>query len=88
MSEPWSIPQPNEPKCRAAARSFIMHKLRTLGAMTNRELANSCQMQEPEIAPRTSELANLFHAVRDTGRRKSSLSGKGRKQVVWEIIPT
>lgn len=83
---PWSEARPGEPKRRAAARSFVMHKLRTLGPMTNKELANSCQMQETEIAPRVTELVTEFHAVRDTGRRKSSVSGRGRKLVVWEAI--
>lgn len=82
---PWSVARPGEPKRRAAARSFVIYKLAELGPMTNRELANSMQMQETEVAPRVNELVNEFLAVRDTGRRKSSLSGRGRKQVVWEI---
>lgn len=74
---------PNEPKWRAAARGLVMHKLRTLGPMTNHALANSCQMSEKAIAPRLTELVRLGEA-RDSGQRKSSVSGKGRKQVVWE----
>ena len=75
----------NEPHWRRALRSLISLKLRTLGPMTNRELANSCQVAETAIAPRMSELVELGD-VRDTGRRKSSVSGKGRKQVVWEDV--
>lgn len=86
VEAPWAIARPREPQRRAAARSFVMLKLRTLGPMTNRELAASCQMLETEIAPRVTELATQFLAVRDTGRRKSSLSGLGRKQVVWEAV--
>lgn len=74
-----------EPHWRKALRSLITLKLRTLGPMTNRELANSCQVAETAIAPRMSELVQLGE-VRDSARRKSSLSGKGRKQVVWEHI--
>ena len=86
VEAPWSVARPHEPKRRAAARSFVMHKLRTLGPMTNREIAASCQMLETEIAPRVTELVREFMAVHDTGRRKCSLSGLGRKQVVWEAV--
>lgn len=64
-----------------------MRKLTTLGPMTNRELANSCQVSEKAIAPRLPELVAELKA-RDSGGRKTSLSGKGRKQVVWEAMPT
>jgi predicted transcriptional regulator len=75
----------NEPNWRAALRSLVMLKLRTLGPMTNRELANACRVSEKAIAPRLTELTEIGE-VMDSGRRKSSLSGKGRKQVVWEAI--
>lgn len=74
-----------EPSWRAGLRALALKKLSELGPMTNRELANACQVAETAMAPRLTELAGLGD-VRDTGRRKSSLSGKGRKQVVWEII--
>lgn len=75
----------NEPKWRKALRSLIMHKLRTLGPMTNRELANACQVSVIAVAPRLTELVELGEA-RDSGARHSSISGKGRKQVVWEAV--
>ena len=71
-----------EPSWRAALRSLICHKLHALGPMTARELANAFGVAETAVAPRMSELASV-NLVRDTGRRKSSASGKGRKQVVW-----
>lgn len=74
-----------EPSWRKALRSLIMHKLRTLGPMTNKELANACQVRETAIAPRLTELVELGEA-RDTGRRKTPISGRGRKQVVWEAV--
>ncbi len=76
-----------EPSWRKGLRTLVVLKLTELGPMTNRELANACQVAETAIAPRLTELATLGEA-RDTGRRKSSLSGKGRKQVVWEAIST
>lgn len=83
---PWSVARSGEPARRAAARSFVIYKLRELGPMTTRELANAMQMLSTEVAPRVSELAHEFLAVRDTGRRRRSLSGKGRTQVVWEAV--
>ena len=74
----------NEPSWRAGLRALAVLKLDELGPLTNRELANACQVAETAMAPRLTDLVALGHA-RDTGRRKSSLSGKGRKQVVWEI---
>ena len=73
-----------EPCWRKGLRALVTLKLRELGPMTNRELANVCQVAETAIAPRLTELSALG-TVRDTGRRKSSLSGRGRKTVVWEL---
>lgn len=75
----------DEPKWRKALRSLIAHKLTTLGPMTNHQLANACQVSVKAIAPRLTEMVELGEA-RDTGGRHSSVSGKGRKQVVWEAV--
>lgn len=73
-----------EPKWRTALRSLLVHKLRTLGPMTTKQLANACQVTEKAVAPRMTELCALGDA-RDSGGRHTSLSGRGRKQVVWEL---
>lgn len=74
----------NEPPWRKGLRTLAVKKLTAFGPMTNRELANACQVAETAMAPRLTELVQLGEA-RDSGRRKTSLSGRGRKQVVWEI---
>lgn len=76
FSRPWA----------AGLRSLILLKLETLGPMTTRELATACQVSPEAVAPRMSELEGLGEA-RDTGRRKSSVSGKGRKQKIWQSNP-
>lgn len=52
--------------------------------MTTKQLANACQVTEKAVAPRMTELCAMGDA-RDSGGRHTSLSGRGRKQVVWEI---
>ena len=74
-----------EPKWRRALRSLIVLKLRELGPMNNNQIADACRLHVSNIAPRMSELVSELK-VRDTGRRHSSVSGKGRKLVVWEAI--
>jgi predicted ArsR family transcriptional regulator len=72
-----------EPTWRKGLRELIVLKLTELGPLTTKELANACQVSPDAIAPRMTELEGEGRA-RDTGRRKSSLSGKGRKLKVWE----
>lgn len=74
-----------EPAWRAGARGLLLHGLMERGPQTTAELANYCQMPANDLAPRMTELLNAGQ-VRDTGRRKSSLSGMGRKQIVWEAV--
>lgn len=66
----------------AGLRSLIMLKLLANGPQTTHELATACQVSPDAIAPRMSELEALGEAV-DSGRRKASVSGKGRKLKVW-----
>lgn len=66
----------------AGLRKLILHRLRSQGPQTTHELAAGCQVSPDAIAPRMTELEALGEA-HDTGRRKSSVSGKGRKQKVW-----
>lgn len=75
----------NEPKWRKALRSLITLKLRELGPMNNNQIADACRLPVTDIAPRMSELVAELK-IRDTGRRHSSVSGRGRKLVVWEAI--
>ncbi|MCU0783721.1 MAG: hypothetical protein MUF81_06665 [Verrucomicrobia bacterium] len=75
-----------EPAWRAALRALIAHKLSELGPLDTHELARACQVNPDAVAPRMSEMEALGLA-RDTGRRHSSVSGKGRKLKVWEAIP-
>jgi len=74
-----------EPQWRNALRGLIVHKLKELGPLDNHALANACQVNQDAIAPRLSELEALGQ-VRDTGRRHSSVSGRGRKLKVWETL--
>lgn len=67
----------------AGLRKLILKHLRERGPQTTHELANACQVSQAAVAPRMSELLKLGEA-RDTGRRKSSVSGRGRKLKVWE----
>lgn len=69
----------------AGLRSLILLKLSDLGPMTTHELATACQVSPDAVAPRMTELEDRGD-VRDTGRRKSSVSGKGRKQKIWEAL--
>jgi predicted ArsR family transcriptional regulator len=66
-------------------RSLIVKHLTERGPMTTHELANACQVSEKAIAPRMSELEIELRA-RDSGFRRPSLSGKGRKLKVWEAV--
>ena len=75
----------NEPRWRKALRSLITLKLREFGPMDNSQIADVCYLPVNDIAPRMSELVSEAK-VRDTGRRHSSVSGRGRKKVVWEAI--
>ncbi len=75
----------NEPRWRKALRSLITLKLRELGPMNNNQIADACRLPVTDIAPRMSELVTELK-VRDTGRRHSSVSGRGRKLVVWEAV--
>jgi predicted ArsR family transcriptional regulator len=70
---PWAI----------GLRSLMLKKLCEQGPLTSRDMANACQVSEKAVAPRWTELA-LLGLVRDTGRRKHSISGRGRTQKVWE----
>ena len=71
-----------EPHWRAALRNLILHRLRVHGPQTTHELATGCQVSVEAVMPRMSEL-EASGDVFDTGRRKSSVSGRGRKQKVW-----
>ncbi len=64
-------------------RSLILKKLVELGPMTTHEAATACQVNVTAAAPRFSEL-EARGLVRDTGRRRHSISGRGRTQKVWE----
>lgn len=66
----------------AGLRSLIVLKLQQNGPQTTHELATACQVSPDAIAPRMTELEALGEA-HDNGRRKSSVSGKGRKLKVW-----
>lgn len=77
----------NEPAWRAALRSLIHLKLTELGPMDTHEIARACQVSPDAVAPRMSEMVENGTAS-DTGRRHSSLSGKGRKLKVWQAVRT
>lgn len=64
-------------------RSLGLKKLVELGPMDSHQLANACQVSPDAMAPRLSEL-EAAGLVRDTGRRHSSVSGRGRKLKVWD----
>jgi hypothetical protein len=64
-------------------RQLILKHLVERGPMTTREAANFCQVSVEAAAPRFSELEELGQ-VRDTGERRASVSGRGRRQKVWE----
>lgn len=75
FSRPWA----------AGLRALILCKLESLGPMTTHELATACQVSPEAIAPRMTD-PEMRDQVRDTGRRKSSVSGKGRKQKIWAVV--
>lgn len=80
-----AIAYQSEPKWRKALRSLITLKLRELGPMDNNQIADACRLHVSAVAPRMSELVAELK-VRDSGRRHSSVSGRGRKLVVWEAV--
>jgi predicted ArsR family transcriptional regulator len=64
-------------------RQLMLKKLVEQGPMTSREMADACQVSEKAIAPRWTEL-EAQGLIRDTGKRRHSISGKGRTSKVWE----
>ncbi len=67
-------------------RSLALKHFVERGPMTSHEVADFCQVSPDAMAPRMSELEGLG-LIRDTGERRSPVSGRGRKLKVWEAIP-